>query len=99
MLDLNRTLQAMGATENTEVVFRPVRCTEKQLDGKEAIDGFVYFTTDTKKIYCGTGGEYLPMGGNSGIYYGTRTFSEDESGTQETDFAFTPNDIDGGVIP
>jgi hypothetical protein len=39
------------------------------------------------------------MGGNSGIYYGTRTFSEDESGTTETDFAFTPNHIDGGVLP
>ena len=61
MLDLTNTLQQMNA-HSIASAFRPVRCTEQQLAGKEAIEGFVYFTTDTKKIYCGTNGEYLPMG-------------------------------------
>ena len=99
MLDLKNILSSMDATENKDVVFRPVRCFEKQLTGKTAVDGFVYFTTDSKKIYCGVGGKFIPMGGNSGIYYGTRTFTEDETGTDQTDFIFFRDHIDGGELP
>ena len=99
MLDLKNILQSMGASENKEIAFRPVRCSEKQLSGKTAVDGFVYFTTDSKKIYCGVGENFVPMGGNSGIYYGTRTFTEDETGTTQTDFVFLPGHIDGGELP
>lgn len=37
------------------------------------------------------------MGGNSGVYYGNRTFSEDETNTGETDFVFDMmnQDIEG----
>jgi hypothetical protein len=52
MLDLVAKLNAAGAQE-TATPFRPVRCKESELENKTPIDGFVYFTTDTKKIYCG----------------------------------------------
>jgi hypothetical protein len=36
------------------------------------------------------------MGGNSGVYYGNRAFSKDETNTGETDFIFnTDLDIEG----
>ena len=98
MLDLTNTLQQMNA-HSIASAFRPVRCTEKQLEGRSAVDGFVYFTTDTKKIYCGINNEFTPMGGNSGIYYGDRSFSEDETGTEQTDFTFTSAEIQGNLMP
>lgn len=98
MLDLTNTLQQMNA-HSIASVFRPVRCTERQLEGHKAVDGFVYFTTDTKKIYCGINNEFTPMGGNSGIYYGDRYFTEDETGTEQTDFTFTSSEIQGNQMP
>lgn len=51
-------------------------------------DGFVYFATDSKKIYMAHDKELLTMGGNSSIYYGTRKMSEDEIYGDDTDFDF-----------
>lgn len=67
----------------------------------EAKNGYVYFATDTKKIYCGKNGEYIPMGGNSGIYYGKRQLKEDEKYNEDIiDFIFIiPDDIDGDQVP
>ena len=98
MLDLNTVLNSIGAQE-TEYPFRPVKCLEKDLENKPPINGFVYFTTDTKKIYCGTQNSYLLMGGTSGIYYGQRIFTEDETDTEEISFIFTKSEIEGSEIP
>ena len=60
--------------------FRPVRCLQSDLDNKiKSTNGFVYFTLDTQKIFYGTGSEFLPMGGSSGIYYANKTFAENAS--------------------
>ena len=87
--------------EETKISFRPVRCKESDLSKISPIDGYVYFTTDTQKIYCSQNNKFIPMGGNSGIYYGNRTFSEDETNTGETEFVFNMNneDIEGDQIP
>jgi hypothetical protein len=53
-----------------------------------AQDGFVYFATDSKKIYMAHNKELLTMGGNSSIYYGTRTMTEDEIYGDDTEFDF-----------
>ena len=74
--------------EETKVSFRPVRGKESDMIKISPIDGYVYFTTDTQKIYCAQDNKFIPMGGNSGVYYGNPTFSEDESNTGETDFIF-----------
>jgi hypothetical protein len=72
----------------TRLSFKPVRCKESDLALMSPVDGYVYFTTDTQKIYCAVQNSFLPMGGNSGVYYGNRTFAESETNTGETDFIF-----------
>lgn len=98
MQDLNQVLSTIGASE-TDYPFRPIRCREKDLETRPAVNGFVYFTTDTKKIYCGFQNQYLLMGGTSGVYYGQRIFSEDETDTEETLFVFTTSEIEGSETP
>lgn len=85
------------------LAFIPVQGKEEKIKNlhKQAKDGYVYFATDTKKIYCGKNGEFISMGGNSGIYYGNREFSEDETNTDQTSFIFdiNQNHIEGDQIP
>lgn len=77
--DLTAELSARKAPS----VFRPVKTTEKALKQREAIEGFVYFTTDSKKIYLGSEEDgYVSMGGNSGIYYGIKSIPKDNSGVE-----------------
>ena len=100
--NLKNILFGMGGQE-TDQVFRPVRCSEKDIEkgtGKPSVNGFVYFTTDTKKIYLGVAnGEYLMMGGSSGVYYGSRQLTDDEKYGDQVFFSFTPEEIDGSAVP
>lgn len=85
-------------------VFRPVHCTEKKLFSETApitpIDGYLYFATDTKKIYLGKDDKFLPMGGNSGIYYGRRTPADGEADLEDTEFSFIiSEEIEGTNTP
>ena len=97
MLDLSAILNQIGA-EQTEYPFRPVKCTEYDIENKPAVNGFVYFTTDGKRIYCGTNEGYIAMGGNSGIYYGQRAISDIEADSdQPLEFSF--EDIEGKQVP
>jgi hypothetical protein len=58
--------------------FIPVRVTEDKVKAAAKTDGYVYFTTDTKKIYLDTETERLMMGGNTGIYYANKKFDSSE---------------------
>jgi hypothetical protein len=59
------------------VPFRPYRGKEVDILNKEYNDGYVYFATDTKKIYLDANGQSkLAMGGTSGIYYGNMELAE-----------------------
>lgn len=49
---------------------------------------------DTKKVYIPNGKEFIPMGGNSGIYYGTMTLT-DTPNEGQVNFDFTAYDIEG----
>lgn len=78
--------------------FRPVQGTEERIrsfNSGQAINGYVYFATDTKKIYCGKNNEFIPMGGNSGIYYANRPMSEDERYDEVGIFQFNISYIEG----
>lgn len=67
----------MSELNTKGTVFRPVECTETAMKTSVPIDGFVYFATDTGRIYLGSNGSYLPMGGgNSGVFYATKTIDE-----------------------
>lgn len=76
--------------------FRPVKCNQNDIDNKlDPVNGYVYFTLDTQKIFYGTGSEFLPMGGSSGIYYATKTFGEEAI----DDTSFTVTDFADGKLP
>ena len=80
--------------------FNPCQGTEDKIKAfhPTARDGWVYFATDTKKIYCGKNGEYIPMGGNSGIYYGEMIEPEGVD-SDVTIFDFKESEITGNQIP
>ena len=79
--------------------FQPVQGKEKTIKSTNALNGYVYFATDTKKIFCGKDGEFIPMGGNSGVYYGNRILTDDEKYGDQSFFSFLPEEIDGDEIP
>ena len=81
--------------EQSKISFRPVQGTDAQILSKGYNEGWVYFATDSKKIYLDAMGENkLPMGGNSGIYYGTADFG-DNIPENQTEFEFTVYEIEG----
>lgn len=91
--------QSVGIPEQLQesaMPFRPVKCQQSDIDGKiTPINGYLYFTLDTQKIYFGTNSEFLPMGGSSGIYYTNKTFGEEAS----EDLSFALEDFIDGALP
>ena len=80
-------------------IFRPVKGSEHKIKESTPRDGYVYFATDTKKIFISDEGKYVPMGGNSGIYYGNRVITEEEKDSEVTTFVFTSEEIEGDQTP
>lgn len=74
------------------IAFRPVRGKDAKIQSAEYQEGYVYFATDTKKIYLDANGVRAPMGGNSGIYYGKKNFGEVDEG--QTQFTFEASDLE-----
>ena len=69
--------------------FIPVKAKEAQVKKLESHqDGYLYFTTDSKKIYMAHDKELLTMGGNSSVYYGKRTMADEEIYGDLTEFDF-----------
>ena len=54
------------------ISFRPVRGTEKTISSLPITDGYIYFATDSGKIYLDKGTERILVGGGVGsvIFYG-----------------------------
>lgn len=74
--------------------FRPVIGTDAQIQRSDPSEGYVWFATDSKKIYYSDGNAFLSMGGNSNIFYGVMEL-EDTPDEGQTEFIFTVFDIDG----
>ena len=75
-------------------VFQVVRGTESTILSRTPLKGYVYFALDTKKIYYSDGEDFLPMGGNTGVWYGKMEYSETPQEGQ-TEFYFNPDEIEG----
>jgi hypothetical protein len=78
-----------------------VQCVENDIKVLDATNNFLYFTTDTKKIYLGKNNKFLPMCASSGIFYGTKKIYYDNSGetpSPDVDFSFSL-EIEGDEIP
>lgn len=80
------------------VKFYPVRTTEARLKSFSNTDGNLYFTVDTGKIYLDAKGKRIPMGGNSGIFYGGMEIPEGTD-SDKTDFIFSFDDVEGEQVP
>ena len=94
-------------------IFTPVRGAEDKIAGHIMgfHDGYVYFATDTGKIYMdytdadGVDHARVPFGGgsggsgsNSGIFFANKELTDDEK--QETEIFFDMNiDIEGNTYP
>lgn len=76
------------------IPFRPAIGTDAQIQMQEPSKGYVWFATDTKKIYYSDGESFLSMGGNSSIFYGIMDLL-DEPAEGQTEFQFTLFDIEG----
>lgn len=62
--------------------FRPVRGLDEEIKAMQPADGYVYFATDTRKIYCSENNQLISMGGDTGIYFGIKEIEEDKSGNE-----------------
>ena len=82
---------------SNKMVFRPIVGTNAQILNQTPVAGYVWFATDTKKIYYSDGSSFLSMGGNAGIYYGVKTIPEDTPSDQ-VDFIFYVDEIDGNAL-
>lgn len=69
-------------TKKDPVQFRPVRTLESKLGTEvQILDGYLYFTVDTQKIFLGMpNGEKMSMGGNTGIFYGVKEIEYPDDG-------------------
>ena len=74
--------------------FQVVRGLENQILSKNPTDGYVWFATDTKKIYYSNGTDFISMGGNSSVFYGNMVLTETPDEGQ-TEFNFLITEIEG----
>ena len=85
--------------QETKIPFRVVRCAESALEDMLPIDGHVVFTTDSRKIFMVSNGEFKMMGGSSGVFYGTKVLTDEEKFGDQVIFSFLHDDIDGDELP
>ena len=93
----NQTIEISNphAINNISTPFIPVRGLESNILNMDYQDGYVYYAVDTKKIYLDANGQAkVPMGGNSGFFYGNMTLDEAPDSAQK-EFDFSIFDIKG----
>ena len=86
----------MSIYNETDIVFRPVRCAESKLETLDTHEGYLYFTTDTQKLFMGQNGKKIEMCGYTGIYYGIKDIIHNDDGLSlNPDVTFLPSEIEG----
>lgn len=66
------------------------------------INGFVYFATDTQKIYLGEDNKLVPMSSSKGYFYGNKNIEPDNSGNTpdpHVEFSLVDGEIEGDRLP
>ena len=90
----------MSEYKEVQYPFCPVRCKEEQLANLAPIDGYVYFTTDTQKLFMAKGDNIMEMCAAKGFYYGQKNIEYDNSGnTPDPNVIFTLDEIEGNKLP
>ena len=78
--------------------FNVVKGTEASIKACRPLQGYLWFALDTRKIYYSDGTDFISMGGNSSVFYGTLTWDE-KPDSDQVEFDFTPADIEGDATP
>ena len=90
----------MSNYKETAYPFRPVRCTEENLLALTPMDGYVYLTTDTQKIFMGYQNELKEMCAAKGFYYGQKEIEYDNSGNEpDPTVDVYKDEIEGNKLP
>lgn len=92
------------STNNNRVIndcrFYPVQGPEEVISNLAPQEGYVYFTTDTKKIFLGQKNEKIPMCQASGFFYGIKEIEYDNSGVApDPNVTFLLDEIEGNEVP
>jgi hypothetical protein len=77
------------------IPFHPAIGPENLILKQDPREGWVWFATDSKKIYYSNGETHLPMGGNSSVFYGTKSFDDEVVDEGQVEFEFSVYEIDG----
>jgi hypothetical protein len=58
--------------KNITTPFVPVKGTEEKIKQLSPTEGYLYFATDTKKIFIDDNNKKLSLCDNTGLFYGTK---------------------------
>lgn len=84
----------------TEYLFRPVRCLESALENITPLEGSLYFTLDTQKIFLAKGNKLIQMCESRGFYYGIKEIEYDNSGNKpDPQVDFYLDEIENDKLP
>lgn len=83
-----------------QLPFNVVKGSDAAIKASRPLPGYLWFALDTRKIYYSDGEDFISMGGNSSIFFGTLTWPEDNPpDSDQVEFDFTPADIEGDATP
>ena len=60
-----------------QLPFNVVKGSDAAIKASRPLPGYLWFALDTRKIYYSDGEDFISMGGNSSIFFGTLTWPED----------------------
>lgn len=92
----------MSELNENKRIFRPVYGEEDKILELTPTNGFVYFATDSRKIYLGEDNEFIPMSSSKGYFYGNKDIILDDSGAEQESevlFSLEDEDIEGDRLP
>lgn len=85
----------MSNISKTSLPVNVVKGLDSKIMKEDYREGYIYFATDTKKIYLDTRDARLSMGGNTSIYYADAKFES----TEEEEYFFSILDIEDESVP
>lgn len=90
----------MSDYKEVKYSFRPVKCTEDKMASALPVNGYIYLTTDTQKLFLGHENKFMEMCAAKGFYYGQKNIEYDNSGNEPDPVVdFYKDEIEGGKLP
>ena len=85
---------------NNDCLFHPVQGPEEVINQLPSNEGYIYFATDSGKIFLGQKDKKVQMCAASGFFYGIKEIEYDNSGVApDPEVTFFLDEIEGDAIP